>query len=727
VKWLQRIIAALVILPLVLLAGAWISFPWYAQFLLDRTLQGTPFTIKISGIGIPGFSGAGFRSLEAVFVPPPDPCSEKATIYSMTLHEGTINLNLKQLAENHGLFATKEIRPGILAALSITSDSLVLRTQPDQFTFIDRNPRITVMSGASLRKGQGPSLQPLSATYSIQDAVVLRDNFRLEGVNYNIRLLAAEQWQQPRDTLKVMKLYSEGNPLPLGRFKALYTTKRDPLKPCMLTLDDCSLELFGWKALTERIEYNPENNKTSFVLNLEKIPLNELPGFKTGGTRTPFATGKVNGFIPVEFTDSTIQVRNARIFGEKGTKIISYTRENKPWLSVETGQENKGSKLLDNIKATIRLKRLNNRFSGLELSQMSASMFGGTITSAPFSFNPSSGSSLLTLNLNSIDALGRVHLHGDISGSLKGRISGSLPVRFEKNGYSIRNAHMTSPGGGTVTLAVPRPKGQSLKERIFAGESMNADYIFSEPDIHFSRAIDGSTAISFTLKRLQRKTPGGELLLVSPTGKLSLRHNRHNPDLVSLSGFSAGFLDGRLSVMQADYDMAKKETETTLNLNGIPLQKLLDLQGTKKIYATGTVKGSIPVRIKNNSFEILNGGMNAEQSGHIIYSSTPDERAAANQGLRTTYEALSNFLYIQLLSSVNMEPDGKSVITIRLKGNNPDFQGGRLVEMNLNVEQNLLDLLRSLSISSGIEQIISEKAIQKKNRTTEKSLNRGIP
>jgi hypothetical protein len=714
VKWLQRIIAALLLLPFIFLAGAWLSFPWYAQSLLDRALQGTPFTIKISGIGIPGFSGVGFRSLEAVFVPPPDPCSEKATVYRMTFHEGMLALNLKPLAENLDLFATKEIRPGILAAFAITSDSLVLRTQPDQFTFIDRNPRISVMLGGSRRNWPRPSLQPLSATYSIRDAVVLRDNFRLEGLNYNVRLLAVEQWQQPRDTLKVMKLYSEGNPLPLGRFRALYTTKRDPLKPCMLTLDDCSLELFGWKTLTERIEYNLENNKTSFVLNLEKIPLNELPGFKTGGAKTPFASGKVNGFIPVEFSDSTIQVRNARVFAEKGTKIISYTRENKPWLSLEIGQNNDGSKILDNLNATIKLKSLHKKFSALEVSDLSASILGGTITSAPFSFNPSSGGSLLTLKLNNIDALGRVHLHGDFTGSLKGRISGLLPLRIEKNGFSIRNARLSSPGGGTVTLAVPRPKGQNLKERIFAGESMNADYIFSEPDIHFSRAFDGSTAISFTLKKLQRKTSGGELLLHSPTGKLSLRQNSQNPDLVTLSGFSAGFLDGRLSVMQADYDMAKKETETTLNLNGIPLQKLLDLQGTKKIYATGTVKGSIPVRIKSNSFEIMNGGMNAEQSGQIIYSSTPEERAAANQGLRTTYEAMSNFLYVQLLSSINMGPDGKSVITIRLRGNNPEFQGGRLVEMNLNVEQNLLDLLRSLSISSGIERIISEKAIQKK-------------
>jgi len=110
--------------------------------------------------------------------------------------------------------------------------------------------------------------------------------------------------------------------------------------------------------------------------------------------------------------------------------------------------------------------------------------------------------------------------------------------------------------------------------------------------------------------------------------------------------------------------------------------------------------------------EINDGAMNAESNGQIIYATSPEERAAANQGLRTTYEALSNFLYVELLSSISMAPDGKSLITIRLKGNNPDFQAGRPVELNLNVEQNLLDLMRSLTIPTNVEQIISEKALK---------------
>ncbi len=63
-----------------------------------------------------------------------------------------------------------------------------------------------------------------------------------------------------------------------------------------------------------------------------------------------------------------------------------------------------------------------------------------------------------------------------------------------------------------------------------------------------------------------------------------------------------------------------------------------------------------------------------------------------------------------------MEPDGQSEIALHLKGRNPDYQNGRPIEINLTIRQNLLDLMRSLSISSSIERVISEKALQQRTQ-----------
>ncbi len=670
---------------------------------MDRALEGKPFRIEVSGLGLPGFSGVGFRSMRVLFTTPADGCSD-ASAYTLSLTNGSLSWHF----ENRDTSGARSLLPKVFhAAFALDADSINVKPDPEEFNFGDPKPRITAIIEVARKNDFTLFFTPLSVAYSINGAKVTREKLRLEDVNFKVRLNAADHWQQQMDTLRVAKLFSDGKLLPVSNFKALFGSKRDPLKPCTLTLTGCSVDLFHWKASSQRIEYDLKDKQSRFTLSMAEIPLAELPGFNSGGSKTPSAVGRVSGFIPIEFQDSTLLVRNALVIAGKGTRIISYTKDNKPWVSLDLGV----GEVINKLNARVTLSSRNNKLSGLALSDLSAKLLGGTITSTPVSFGQSANTTMLTLKLNNIKVLDRVRLHGDFKGSLQGQVSGTIPLSITKNGLSIRNAHLHSPGGGTITVAPPS-KRRSVSERILGQQKPDADYSFNEPDIVFNRSFNGSTSIGFTLKKLLRKTEGGELLLFSPKGTLSLRKNPLNLNIASLSDFSAEFFGGRIALTRLDYDMQKQEGETMLQLDNISLQKLLDLQGTKKVFATGTVRGTIPVKLKNGVFEIKDGGMNAEQSGQIIYATTPEERAAANQGLRTTYEALSNFLYVQLLSSINMAPDGKSAITIQLKGTNPDFQNGRSIELNLNVEQNLLDLMRSLSISSNVEQIITEKALK---------------
>jgi Dicarboxylate transport len=707
-KLLPRLLIAVLLLLALLPAAAWLLFPWYAQSLLDLAIKDKPFRIEVSGINLPTTSGIRFRSLKAIITTPPDGCSNEAATYALSLTNGNISWRLKTPNQ----WKTGGFQPKLVdATFSLKADSLTITPKPQQFIFSDKNSLVTIGVEIFRDKNSFISIKPLSASYTINGATVKHEKLGLEGISYNIRLSDAEHWQQPLDTLRVEMFSSNGNPLPVHHFKALFGSKRDPLKPCTLTLSDCSVKLFQWKASTEQIEYDLKNKQSRLTINFAEIPLNELPGFNLGSNKTPFATGQISGSFPIEFRDSTLLVRNAVIVAGKGAKIISFTKEHKPLLSLDIGIIKGKDELLKNLNATITLNSKNNKLFGLTLSDLSATLLGGRISSTPVSVDQSTKISPFTLVLSHIKILDRIRLQGDFKGSLQGEVSGVVPLSMTNKSFAIQNARLQSSGGGRVTIAPPS-KQQHTSERIFGPEKPDADYTFSEPDLLLNRTIDGYTTINFKLKHLQRKTSGGEMALLSPEGKLSLWQNRLKPDMFSLSNFTTGFLDGTVAIKNINYDMSRKEGETTLLLNNIPLQKMLDLQGTKKIYATGTVKGKIPVKIKNETFEILDGGMNAEQSGQIIYATTPEERAAANQGLRTTYEALSNFLYVQLASSISMAPNGQSVITVNLKGSNPDFQAGRPVELNLNVQQNLLDLMRTLSISSNVEQIISEKSLQ---------------
>ncbi|NTW63684.1 MAG: hypothetical protein HGA46_06260 [Chlorobiaceae bacterium] len=890
-KWPLKIIAVLLMLALLVPASAWIFFPWYAQSLIDRALEGKPFRVQVSGAGIPLPGSIGFRSVKLVFTTPPDNCITTATTYTLNLGKG--RLLWRTDGEEKGI-PSSIIPHKFQADLILEADSLQLVPDPENFIFEDDNPRIRIKITILRNKGLSMEFYPLDVTYNIANAAVNKEKLHLSGLNYRIHVSRAEGWQQPVDTLTVAKLYSDGNPSPIGNFSALFGSKRDPMKPCSLILSNCSVDLFQWNATSENIEYDLKEQKTRFTLNLAEIPLNELPGFKQNEKKSPGAEGTLSGTIPIEFQDSTVLVRNAVVIAGKGATVIYYTSENKPWFSLNLEPRKRSGELLKNLNASIILNSRNRNLSGIavqnfstdifegtlnsspflfdpvkkemmmtltlnnirlpdrlslhgesrgtfsggvsgtipviygkkgllfgnirlvstinfkdislsslpgldrpgtntpfasgnihgimpielrdstllirkgmvegeknsriifydkknqpllsfdlgtkkesgrlfknlngaitfininkknaaiDINNLSTEMFGGTINATPFTFGNAGKSTSMTVKLRNINALDRVKLYGDFKAALKGDITGTIPLSIGNKGFSISKARLLSKGGGTITIA-PKTRKQTTTERIMGATKPDTDYLFSEPDLWFSRSFDGAFRTDFTLKKFTHRNSGGELLLSSPKGSLSLWQNKKNPELITLENFSAGFFDGTIGIEKADYDMAKKSTETTIALNGIPIQKLLDLQGAKKIYATGSLKGKLPVRIKDQVFEIIDGGMAAEQNGQIIYATTPEERAAANQGLRTTYEALSNFLYAELFSSIIMAPDGKSHLNIQLKGANPDYQAGRPIELNLNIEQNLLDLMRSLSISGNLEQVISEKALNMGN------------
>ncbi len=882
-KGTKRILAVLISLVLLVPLSAWISFPWYAQAIIDRALEGKPFHVRISGAGIPGLSGLGFRQLDLSFTTQPDECTKTSTTYRLSLLRGHLSWSIRNGAET--LFPRH-----LHIDIRFDADSLRLHPSPAAFLFEDRKPQIGVQIDLVRNNSAVPEFRPISVSYGIDSASVTKDKLRLAAISYDISLSAGSNWQQPVDTLRIARLYSDGNPSPVGNFRALFGSKRDPLKPCTLLLSNCSVDFFAIQANSDAIEYDLKDQSTRFTLRLAEIPLDELPWLRS--PEQPLrAAGKLGGSIPIEFRDSTVLVRNAIITGEREARLIYLDKSKKPLFSLDLGKKEDPKEILNNLNATIVLNSRKNNQAGIGVEHLSTILFDGNIAVSPFRFDPVKNELSLSIDMNgvrlldhlhyhdapegafkgaisgtlplaygknglvpgnmrisstasfsgiplrsipvpgsdaqkkpfadgtingtlpveyadatllikngtvaaakgsaiffydkenrkllsvdlgtpksallkklnasvtikpaagkprqfvlntlsataldgniqvspftltpgsfdrgipfsvkldNVNVLERLRLHGDFKASLKGALSGTLPVTVHSKEFAITNGRLRSTGGGTISVKPAAPE-RTATERIFGAPAQDADYAFSAPDLRFSRHMNGSTDIDFSLKELQRKTAGGELNLQAPGGSLALWSDRKRPDVVILTNFSAGIFDGTVEIERVDYDMEKKIASTTLKLNSIPLQKLLDLQGTKKIYATGTIQGSIPVTMTDQIIEIDDGSMNAESNGQIIYATSPEERAAANPGLRTTYETLSNFLYAELLSSISMAPDGKSLITIRLKGNNPDFQSGRPVELNLNVEQNLLDLMRSLTIPSNVEQIISEKALE---------------
>jgi len=694
VKWLARIIGLLLLLAALAVFGAWLAFPWYAQALVDSATAGKGIVVKLHRPGRPGLSGFRFGQLDATIHVKPDSCS--TTTASFTVRLLNSRLSWQRL--------TGSTTPAL--SLQLVADSVSVHQMPSDIRLRQASPTLRARLDFGDAAGLLPSIAPDSIAVAIRRGQAATGQLRLEEISYDLLLTRSHNWVQQPARFSARSLYSGNAKTPLSNFRATFGMQRNPRKPCTLKFSDCSVELFGIRASTPEVEYSLRNKRTAFVLKLDNVPLDRLS--PDAGPVT--LNGKLSGSVPVEYLGSTIRISDGIVDAAKGAAFTFSTGKTK--LSFDAGRRQYLPPLIGNLNARVTLDATSGAVSAIRIDSLSARLFGSRIESTPARYDLGTGATAVTIKIRNAPLLDRLRLQGEFRGTMTGRISGTIPIRINRNGLAITNARLAAQGSNSIRQTLSRqPSGQD--DLFPKTTSSEVHWEVSSPDVTLNRDAAGKVTMDITLESLKRTTGGGELLLTSPKGTLTMFAYPGKPSRLTVSGFSAGILDGTATVDRMDYDLRTKHTQTVVQLNGIPIQSLLDMQGASKVSATGTIRAAIPVVLDNNAFSIPDGSLDAEKSGLIVYSSTPEERAAAGAGMRLTYEALGNFFYTELVSTITMTPDGNSRLSIQLKGRNPDFQNNRPVNLNLNIEQNLLDLFRSLTLSSDIEEAISKKVLER--------------
>ena len=87
-----------------------------------------------------------------------------------------------------------------------------------------------------------------------------------------------------------------------------------------------------------------------------------------------------------------------------------------------------------------------------------------------------------------------------------------------------------------------------------------------------------------------------------------------------------------------------------------------------------------------------------------------DQTDASGIGIAT--RALSNFEYETLTSQVDYTTDGDLNLQMRLTGRNPDLEDNRPVILNLGLENNIPQMLRSWQAARAVEEILERRLAQ---------------
>jgi hypothetical protein len=187
----------------------------------------------------------------------------------------------------------------------------------------------------------------------------------------------------------------------------------------------------------------------------------------------------------------------------------------------------------------------------------------------------------------------------------------------------------------------------------------------------------------------------------------------------TINGLSARTLGGEIASEHIYVDLARKHNPFTVALRQLDITKILQLEASQGIYGTGYINGELPFDVTSTGLFIKNGKISVQPpGGKLQYKANERVKnlAKANANMAMLLQALTDFNYTELDADADYDPDGKLVMKVRLKGANPEFQQGRPVHLNVNVEENVLQLIRSIQLGDRISEKIGERVLERKQK-----------
>ncbi|MDJ0909725.1 MAG: YdbH domain-containing protein [Woeseiaceae bacterium] len=182
---------------------------------------------------------------------------------------------------------------------------------------------------------------------------------------------------------------------------------------------------------------------------------------------------------------------------------------------------------------------------------------------------------------------------------------------------------------------------------------------------------------------------------------------------ISVENLTVEALGGTITARPFTYSADADANEIVFDASAIQLALIAELADFESLDMSGSISGAIPVSIGADTVGVDGGQLASDDPGGVIrYSSGLTEGAAPEGNLAIVTQALSNFEFDTLSSTVDYGDDGELVLTTRLSGINPDTNPNQPIILNLNVDTNIPQMLRSLRAIRTIEDILEERTAE---------------
>ncbi|BBA32582.1 hypothetical protein sS8_0617 [Methylocaldum marinum] len=272
--------------------------------------------------------------------------------------------------------------------------------------------------------------------------------------------------------------------------------------------------------------------------------------------------------------------------------------------------------------------------------------------------------------------------------------------------FDIHAGRIHAFGGASWT----RAPGQAprLESRITLDAEGLAGHLksihFEQLDAHLGFTQQGGTRTlapaRLSLERLNLGVP-----ITQVNASLAANQSEGAAPILEVRYFEAGLLGGTVHSDFFRWDTSSPSAPVKLSIRDLSLAQIIALERQQGIEGTGVLDGQLPLEFTRTHVALHGGELQARApGGWIRYRPTEEVAAMAKDNLSLQFlnQALSNLQFKTLKVKADSNPKGDLTFRVELRGHNPDWQAGRPIHLNLNLQENIPTLLRSLSIADDL-------------------------
>jgi hypothetical protein len=173
----------------------------------------------------------------------------------------------------------------------------------------------------------------------------------------------------------------------------------------------------------------------------------------------------------------------------------------------------------------------------------------------------------------------------------------------------------------------------------------------------------------------------------------------------------AAILDGNLSGERLLWNLNGERRQSTLTLSGISLKTLTRELDAENFAATGILDARIPLITDSAGITVKQGHVEARPPGGRLryYGAFSPDMLSSNPQLKLLAGALEDYNYRELSGDVEYPPNGDMQLQLKLLGRSSSVAADRDLIINLNLENNIPSMLRSLQASRDLTEALEKQ------------------